>query len=133
MKITFLAAVLVVISLMWQSCSDRRNTENSIEAFTKGKVDFNFHVKPILSDKCFTCHGPDVKKRQANLRLDTEEGAFRALKSDSMHYAIIRGNSEESYLIKRIFSEDPSFRMPPPESNLVLTEQEKNILKKWII
>lgn len=131
MKITFLAAVLVVISVMWQSCSDR-NTENSIEAFTKGKVDFNFHVKPILSDKCFTCHGPDEKKRQANLRLDTEEGAFRALKSDSMHYAIIRGNSEESYLIKRIFSEDPSFRMPPPESNLVLTEQEKNILKKWI-
>jgi hypothetical protein len=131
MKIISLAAVLVLLSsVIWQACSDRRDAEKA--AVNKGKIDFNYHVKPILSDKCFACHGPDVKKRQAELRLDTEEGAFKALKSDSNHYAIIRGNAEQSFLVKRIFSEDPLFRMPPAESNLVLTDQEKDILKKWI-
>ena len=100
--------------------------------WARGKIDFNYHVKPILSDKCFACHGPDVKKRQAEFRLDTEEGAFKALKSDPKHFAIVKGKAEESFLIKRIFSEDPLFQMPPPESNLVLTEQEKDILRKWI-
>ena len=69
-------------------------------ASKKEKIDFNYHVKPILSDKCFACHGPDVKKRQADLRLDTEEGAFKALKSDSNHFAIVKGNAEESFLVK---------------------------------
>lgn len=122
---------LFIASAIWQGCSTGNNDEKSAIS-SKGKVDFNFHVKPILSDKCFACHGPDEKKRQANFRLDTEAGAFRALASDSTHYAIVKGNADESVLIKRIFSEDPSFHMPPPESNLVLTEQEKITLRKWI-
>ena len=131
MKVIGVAAVLILLSsLVWQACSDRNATEKA--ASKKGKIDFNYHVKPILSDKCFACHGPDVKKRQADLRLDTEEGAFKALKSDSNHFAIVKGKAEESFLVKRIFSEDPLFHMPPPESNLVLTDEEKNILKKWI-
>ena len=124
MKVISVAAVLILLSsLVWQACSDRNATEKA--ASKKGKIDFNYHVKPILSDKCFACHGPDVKKRQADLRLDTEEGAFKALKSDSNHFAIVKGNAEESFLVKRIFSEDPLFHMPPPESNLVLTERGK--------
>ena len=131
MKVIGVAAVSILLSsLIWQACSDRNASGKT--ASKKGKIDFNYHVKPILSDKCFACHGPDVKKRQADLRLDTEEGAFKALKSDSNHFAIVKGNAEESFLVKRIFSEDPLFHMPPPESNLVLTEEEKNILKKWI-
>jgi hypothetical protein len=133
MRISSLFAVsLLIIPAYWQGCSERNATEKTTGVSNKGKVDFNYHVKPILSDKCFACHGPDVKKRQADFRLDTEEGAFKALKSDSTHFAIVKGNSEESFLVKRIFSEDPAFRMPPVESNLVLTDQEKNILKKWI-
>src|SRR5687767_13938901 len=133
MKVSGSAAVSILLSsVIWQACNDRSATDNNALASKKGKVDFNYHVKPILSDKCFACHGPDVKKRQAELRLDTEEGALKALKSDSNHFAIIKGNAEESYLVKRIFSEDPLFRMPPAESNLVLTDDEKNILKKWI-
>jgi hypothetical protein len=89
-------------------------------------------VKPILSDKCFACHGPDEKKRQASFRLDTEAGAMSALKSDPHHFAIVRGNPGESFLVKRISSQDPLFQMPPPESNLVLTEQEKTTLRKWV-
>ena len=133
MKITGLGAVsLLLSSVVWQACSVRSTEEKTAIALNKGKVDFNFHVKPILSDKCFACHGPDEKKRQADFRLDTEEGAFNALKSDPRNFAVVKGNPDSSYLIKRIFSEDPLFRMPPSESNLVLTEKEKNILKKWI-
>lgn len=128
-----LVAVLILLSTaIWQACSERNANEKPGIGLNKGKVDFNYQVKPILSDKCFACHGPDVKKRQSNFRLDTEEGAFKALKSDPHNFAIVKGNAEESFLVKRIFSEDPLFRMPPAESNLVLTEQEKNILKKWI-
>jgi len=132
MKIIGWAVVLLLISsAIWQACSENQGNKSS-QAANNGQIDFNYHVKPILSDKCFACHGPDVKKRQADFRLDTEEGAFKALKSDPHHFAIVKGNAEESLLVKRIFSEDPLFHMPPAESNLALTEKEKNILKKWI-
>jgi hypothetical protein len=131
MKPTFTIHLLVLLLLAIPSCrqDSGKDTRGGI---AKGKVDFNFHVKPILSDKCFACHGPDAKKRQAGLRLDNEEGAFKALTSNPNHYAIVKGNAEESILLKRIFSEDALFQMPPPESNLVLTDEEKNTLKKWI-
>ena len=133
MKVFGSAAVSILLgSVLWQACSDKNATDKNALASNKGRIDFNYDVKPILSDKCFACHGPDVKKRQAEFRLDTEEGAFKALKSDAHHFAIVRGNPDESVLVKRIFSEDPLFHMPPPESNLVLTDEEKNILKKWI-
>ncbi len=130
MKPTSSTVFFVLLLIAMLSCRENSSEKGSLAA--KGKVDFNFHVKPILSDKCFACHGPDAKKRQAGLRLDNEEGAFKALNSDPNHYAIIRGNADESILIKRIFSEDALFQMPPPESNLILTDDEKNTLKKWI-
>lgn len=116
MRISGLFAVsLLITGGCWLGCSERNATEKTATGSNKGKIDFNYHVKPTLSDKCFACHGPDVKKRQADFRLDTEEGAFKALKSDSNHFAIVKGDSEESLLIKRIFSEDALFRMPPVE------------------
>ncbi|MEJ1242395.1 PSD1 and planctomycete cytochrome C domain-containing protein [Chryseolinea sp. T2] len=123
--------ILVILgSILWMGCT--KNADQRGVASRKGKIDFNYDVKPILSDKCFACHGPDIKKRQADFHLDTEEGAFKALKSDAHHFAIVKGKPDESYLVKRIFSEDPLFQMPPPESNLVLSEHEKNVLRKWI-
>ena len=131
MKPTLAISFLLLLLLALPSC--RKDSGSDTRGGTaKGKVDFNFHVKPILSDKCFACHGPDAKKRQAGLRLDNEEGAFKALNSNPNHFAIVKGNAEESILLKRIFSEDALFQMPPPESNLVLTDEEKNTLKKWI-
>jgi hypothetical protein len=131
MKSILPISLFVLFSLALPSC--RNNDRGDATARnSKGKIDFNFDVKPILSDKCFACHGPDAKKRQAEFRLDNEEGAFKALKSDLNHFAIVKGKPEESFLLKRIFSEDPLFQMPPPESNLVLSEGEKNTLKKWI-
>ena len=95
-------------------------------------IDFNFHVNPILSDKCFTCHGPDDKQRKANLRLDTKEGLYQ-MTEDLIKRVIDKDNLEESEILRRIFHENNSIVMPPPESNLSLSEYEKNILKNWIL
>ncbi|MFK7847699.1 MAG: DUF1553 domain-containing protein [Rhodothermales bacterium] len=95
-------------------------------------VDFNFHVKPILSDRCFKCHGPDEQTREADLRLDTQEGAFASLKEDPTRYSIVPGAPEESEVIARINHPDPEERMPHPDSKLFLSDTEKQIIEKWI-
>jgi len=94
-------------------------------------IDYNFHVKPILSDRCYACHGPDIQKRKAELRLDIEEIAFAALSSGNGH-AIVPGNIAKSQLVNRIVSEEQDFGMPPAESNLSLNDSERAILVKWI-
>ena len=93
-------------------------------------VDYNLHVKPILSDRCFKCHGPDKNKIEAGLQLASFEGATEPLKSGTV--AIDPGNSGSSELIKRILSHDPEEVMPTPKSNLTLTNEEKAILIRWI-
>ena len=95
-------------------------------------VDFNFDVKPILSDKCYTCHGPDDKARKANLRLDIESGFYKSLEDNPNHYVINKNNPEKSEILNRINSENASYVMPPPESNLKLSDREKEVLKKWV-
>lgn len=95
-------------------------------------VSYNFHIRPILSDKCFACHGPDAKKREAGLRLDMAESAYAKLK-DGKGYAIVPGNVDQSELYKRITSSDPDYQMPTPESHLgLLNENEVGLVKKWI-
>lgn len=95
-------------------------------------VDFTFHVKPILSDRCFKCHGPDKNAVEGGLSLNTPEDAYLALGENKDHYAIVPGDIKKSELINRIYTTDASLMMPPPESNLELKEHEKEILKKWI-
>ena len=96
------------------------------------EISFNFHVKPIISDKCFACHGPDANKRKAGLRLDDEAGAKSELVENPGKYAIIPSEPDQSELIARIFSDDENVMMPPPDSHLQLSDLEKAILKKWI-
>jgi hypothetical protein len=91
--------------------------------------DFQRQVRPILSDNCFLCHGPDKGNRMADLRLDLREGAFAVRKNGSV---IVPGKPDESLLIKRITSDDPAFRMPPLMSHKTLTSDQKDILKRWI-
>lgn len=93
-------------------------------------IDFNFHVKPILSDKCFACHGPDKANQKADLRLDTSEGAFKALSEGGA--AIVPGSLSKSQAFQRMISNDPELIMPPPESHLQLTTEEIATLAKWI-
>ena len=96
------------------------------------QVDFNFHIKPILSDRCFACHGPDVNKRKAGLRLDTEAGAFAAYDSLGKHHAVVPGDLEASQLFRRITATDPDEKMPPVQSNLTLSAYEIALIGKWI-
>ena len=96
------------------------------------EINFNFDVKPILSDKCYTCHGPDDKARKANLRLDIKEGFYTALEDNPNHFVIDKNNPNESEILKRINSNEAKYVMPPPESNLKLSEREKQILKNWV-
>ena len=101
--------------------------------FAQDRVDFNRDIKPILSDKCYTCHGPDAGQRQGGgtdgLRFDTKEGAFADLDG---HYAIVAGDLEASELIRRVNSDDESEVMPPTDSLRSLTENEKTLLATWV-
>ncbi|GAB3029250.1 DUF1553 domain-containing protein [Spirosoma pulveris] len=103
----------------------------AVESTLPEKVDYNLHVKPILSDRCFACHGPDKAKQQAGLRLDTPDGAYEAL-AKSGHKAIVPGNLAKSELVSRILSTDPEEMMPTPKSNLTLTTEEKAMLIRWV-
>jgi hypothetical protein len=96
------------------------------------KMDYNLHVKPVLSDKCFSCHGPDKAKQKAGLRLDIQSFAFAELPESPGKVAIDPGNLDGSEVFHRIISEDPEYRMPSLKSHLVLSTKEKAILIKWI-
>jgi len=101
------------------------NKENKAANISYQAVNFNFDVKPILSDKCYTCHGPDDKARKANLRLDIEQGFYAALEDNPNHFVIDKNNPNESEILKRIDSENSNYIMPPPESNLKLSKKKK--------
>lgn len=89
------------------------------------KIEFNRDVRPILSDNCFYCHGPDPKHREADLRLDIREEAVTAK-------ALVPGKVAESEVIARILTDDEDDLMPPPDSHKKLTQRQKDILKKWV-
>ena len=107
---------------------DGKNIEESLPE----SISYNFDVKPILSDKCYTCHGPDPKSVQGELRLDIVDHWDRVSEEDSNKQIIFPGDVSKSELVDRIHSTRASHLMPPPESNLELTEREKIILEKWI-
>lgn len=95
-------------------------------------ISYNFDVKPILSDKCYVCHGPDPKAVQGKLRLDQKKDWYRISEEDPEKQIIVPSNIEKSELIDRIRSQRASHQMPPPESNLVLSEREKMVIERWI-
>ena len=96
-------------------------------------ISYNRDIRPILSDKCFSCHGPDVSKIKAGLRLDLPASAFAELEKNKGHFAIVPGKPDQSELIKRISSNDPGIMMPMPESHLArLTTDEIKLFTKWI-
>src|SRR5258706_14068075 len=94
-----------------------------------GRLDYGRDIRPILSEKCFLCHGQDSKKRMANLRLDSFEGATADRGGRS---ALVPGKPETSVLYQRITAEQQATRMPPVFSNRSLTPEQIAILKRWI-
>jgi len=98
----------------------------SAETPPKKTVEFNRDIRPILSENCFACHGPDQGHREADLRLDVRDAAVET-------GAIVPGKPDESVLVERVFSENPDERMPPADSRKQLTSQQKDLLKRWIV
>ena len=93
------------------------------------EVDFNRDIRPILTETCYQCHGPDANKREADLRLDTREGLFG--KRDAG--VIVRpGRAAESLIVARLTSQDPEVRMPPPDSGRSLSDAQRDLIHKWI-
>jgi len=133
-SLTIVSILLIMITL---SCSNDESPveigqELSVVRAIPEMISFNYHVRPILSDRCFKCHGPDKAKIKAGLSFNSRADALIALGEKKDHHAIIPGDIEGSTLIDRMYTEDESKLMPPPESNLFLDDYEKEILKKWV-
>src|SRR3954464_15062905 len=106
---------------LWLGVLTLLSVGSSSEA--KPALEFNRDVRPILSDACFACHGPDKAKRKADLRLDTQEGGKGVVEA---------GKPDESELIKRVISQDDSIHMPPKKSGRRLTAGQIETLREWI-
>src|ERR1700686_2134698 len=92
-------------------------------------VDFDRDIRPILSDNCFACHGPDEQQRKVNLRFDTRDGAF----ADRGGYqVIVPGKFAESKLYQRISAAKPALRMPPASFERNLNEAQVDLIRRWI-
>ena len=124
----FIALLIVTCS----SCKEPISEDKELVAQLPETVDFNYHIRPILSDRCYACHGPDPNTREAEFRIDTEEGARSRLHESARKRAIVPGNLKRSEVAHRIMSDDSEYMMPPPESNLVLSEYETALIRKWI-
>ena len=101
----------------------------AIPATALEEIDFNRDIRPILSDRCFKCHGPDASNQKSDCRLDSRDNALKDLGG---YVGIKAGNLEESEMHHRIWSTDSKDVMPPPESKLRLNEKEKALLDRWI-
>jgi hypothetical protein len=119
-------AVLPVLLLVTAACGV---TGPAVDGLPN-RVDFAVHVKPILSDRCFKCHGPDQAASTSDLRLDEKDRAFARLASGAR--AIVPGRPRQSELVRRILSDDPDEMMPRPDSHLSLSDYEKALLVRWI-
>jgi len=121
-RVLFLVGGCVLLSLISSARADPAGAEAR-------PVDFNRDIRPILSDACFTCHGPAKGARKAGLRLDTEEGAFADLDGKK---AIVPSKLADSELWKRIAHAQPGKRMPPPRTGKKLTPKQIDLVKQWI-
>ncbi|WP_460514057.1 PSD1 and planctomycete cytochrome C domain-containing protein [Cyclobacterium sediminis] len=130
-SISYIRPLLGLLFLTVIGCANKEEREANLEPFPE-VVSYNFHIRPILSDNCYACHGPDANSREAGLRLDLESEAFKALKENPSGYALVPGKPHQSEVYLRINSEDENQMMPPADSNLKLTDREIELIKIWI-
>jgi len=120
---------LSILLIFLVSCSHKSSLNEAIPEI----ISYNYDVRPILSDRCFNCHGPDARKREAGLRLDIAAEAYKALQEHPTKHALVPGKPEQSELFRRISTKDTSLQMPLASKNLPrLNEREVAIIKKWI-
>ena len=134
MVLSKIRILLLVIVMVLVSCDGPELSESVASEYVnlQKQVDFNQDIKPILSDKCFICHGPDKAKVEAGLQLHLPDLAYAELPESPGKYAIGPGNVSKSEFVKRILSDDDNLVMPEPSSHHSLTAREKALLVKWI-
>lgn len=120
-----LLGVWVIVPAVFSACSTADTTVDLPD-----RVDYNFHIRPVLSNSCFVCHGPDPSTREANLRLDLRETA--TTRREGGGRAIVPGSARRSKVIRRIKAENADERMPPAETNHRLTAREIALISRWI-
>jgi hypothetical protein len=121
----WVAFCLGVVSAFWAPLCHQQ-----LSASEPNSLSFDRDIRPLLSDTCFQCHGPDEAKRHGALRLDRRESAIGAGESGAI--AIVPGDVDRSELNRRIISEDPAIVMPPPESGKTLTREQIELMRRWI-
>jgi len=121
-------AIVTMSIFAYTRCSDSQAQETAMPDV----IDYNYHIRPIFSDRCFKCHGPDANKRKAGLRLDTPEGAYAAFKDNPSMHAIVPGHPESSDAFQRLITKDTSLRMPTMSSHLTVSQHEVELIEKWI-
>jgi uncharacterized protein DUF1553/uncharacterized protein DUF1549/concanavalin A-like lectin/glucanase superfamily protein/cytochrome c len=128
LRLSFFVAGIIVFGYFLESGT--RGQQKITNGSTNSRIDFNRDIRPILSDKCWACHGPDAPNLKIKLRLDSESG----IKADlgRGRRAVVPGHPEQSELVRRITAEDELMRMPPVDSGRTLTEREKSLLVEWI-
>ena len=134
MKFLFRRNTFLFILLITLICAcQNRIPEDLSEVYDElnASISYNNDIRPILADRCFSCHGPDANARKADLRLDIREYALENLESGNGH-AIVPGKVTKSTLLERILSQDQETVMPPPDSRLTLTDKEKALLFRWV-
>jgi cytochrome c553 len=127
-------AVKVLLVVLLSACGGSIEIPDDVQKATANlpdKLDYNLHVKPILSDRCFACHGPDKNKQKADLRLDIADAAYDK-ECESGLKAIAKGNPAKSDVVHRILSDNPDYVMPEPSTHLTLSAEEKATIIKWI-
>ena len=128
---TLFLVVTIFSGIAFSSCNNDSSNQTKEEKLPE-QISYNFDIRPILSDKCLVCHGPDANKREAGLRMDVEESAFQALKEHPQAHALVAGNPNLSEAYLRITTKDTNLLMPPPASNLKLSQREISLIEKWI-
>lgn len=132
-KLIFLWLVCGICVICVIYAYNHSSSPQNIDEQIPDKISYNFNIRPILSDKCYKCHGPDANKRQAGLRLDVPEIAFKALRDNPNAHVLVPGSPEMSELFRRISTKDTSDMMPPANSNLKrLNQHEVDLIEKWI-
>ena len=130
-KVRFRFGIYALLGILFlHACGESGSSGE--EGSIPDQISYNLHIRPILSDNCFACHGPDANKREAGLRLDIAEEAFKTLQDNPQGHTIVPGNIRRSEVYARVVSTDPSEQMPPPESNLALTTHQIKLIEKWI-
>jgi hypothetical protein len=124
------AAAVAALAAVLAACS--APDDPALEGLRADEIDYNWHVRPILSENCFKCHGPDPSSREAGLRLDDGELAVQELPETPGKFAIVRGDADGSELIRRVTSTDVDVRMPPESTHKTLTAKQIAILRHWI-